>query len=255
MFCENCGRELPDNARSCSECGAPAPVAEPAEKPKRKRKPTARKMMSEGSRVTPNIVLCEDGKYRWIYEMGLFRNPTIFLLVWKIFFFITLGIFAMVMFFDTVNGYMDGERLLNNLKVMGYMFIGMTVLVALGYALYAAVMGGKYIVQFEMDDKGIDHKQIAKQAEKARKLGRLTSMAGAASGSLTAVGVGMNAQRTEMYSEFAGVRKVKLYPRRHLIKLNGRLSHNQVYAAAEDYEFVRDFILSRCDNLKNKEKS
>ena len=255
--CSACKAKLSDNARSCENRGAPA--SQPAgsqlsaessgevtaAKPKRKRKPTVKKMMNEGQHISPNIILCSDGKYRWTYELSLFKNPTIFLLVWKIFFFIFVGICLFVLLMDTLNGYMDGERFVDTLKIFGYIMIGFTVVVSLGYLLYAAVMGGKYIVMFEMDDKGVNHKQIPAQAAKARRLGELTSMLGAASGSLTAVGVGVNSTRTEMYSEFSRVRKVKLYPRRDLIKVNGRLSRNQVYAHKEDFGFVSGFITAR----------
>lgn len=235
MYCTVCGREMPDNAGFCPGCGAAAPVAGEV-------------------MASPGIRLCPDGKYRWTYEMSLFRDPSIFLLVWRIFFFIFLGIFAMIMFFDTVNGYMDGGRLVDNLKIMGYVFIGMTVLVCLGYLVYAAAMGGKYIVDFEMDERGVNHKQTPAQAAKAKKIGALTAAVGAASGSLSAAGAGLNAQRTEMYSDFSAVRKVKPYPRRHLIKVNGKLSRNQVYASAADFDFVRDYIISHCGGLKDKEK-
>ena len=60
----------------------------------------------------------------------------------------------------------------------------------------------------------------------------------------------MNATRTEMYSDFSKTRKVKSYPRRNLIKVNGLLSRNQVYAMSEDFEFVKDYIISHCENLK-----
>ena len=79
-------------------------------------------------------------------------------------------------------------------------------------------------------------------------------MAGAASGRIGTVGAGMNAQRTEMYSDFSKVRKVKAYPRRDLIKVNERFGHNQVYAAKEDFVFVKDYIVSHCLNIKIKNK-
>ena len=77
---------------------------------------------------------------------------------------------------------------------------------------------------------------------------------GAMTGNFTTMGVGMNAQRSEMYTAFARVRNVKLYPRRGLIKLNGILQHNQVYVTKGDYEFVRDYILTRCVNVRKKKK-
>ena len=203
-----------------------------------------------GERVTR----CDDGKYRWVYEVNLFTDPTIFLLVWKIFFFIFLGVFGVIMISDAVQ-WSDfyPDRLLYDLKFLGYFLFGMTTVVGIACLIYAAVMGGKYCVLFEMDEKGVNHQQTPRQAKKARKLAAVTALAGAASGNLTAAGVGMNAARTEMYSEFSKVRKVKAYPRRHLIKVNGLLEHNQVYAAKEDFAFVRDYIVSHCGNLKEKQ--
>lgn len=202
-------------------------------------------------RTSGRITLGDDGKYRWVYEMSLFRNPTVFCLVWKIFFFIILGIFSFVMIVDAIE-WSDffPDRFLNNLKFFAYFLIGMTALTAIGYGIYALIMGGKYIVEFEMDEQGVLHRQIAFQAEKAKKIAKATMAGGLASGRLTTVGVGMNAQRTEMYSEFSTVRKVKAYPRRHLIKVNGLLAHNQVYVAKEDFEFVENYVCSHCVNRK-----
>ena len=207
-------------------------------------------MMAYDEKSSENIMLCEDGKYRWVYEMNLFKNPTIFMLIWKIFFFIILGIFAFMVLIQSGNSRFWWVGFLNVAKVFGYILIGMTVLSALGYLLYAAIMGGSYIVEFEMDEKGVTHKQIASQTKNAKILGAATMIAGAASGRIGTVGVGLNAQRTEMYTEFAKVRKVKAYPRRHLIKVNERLEHNQVYAAKEDFAFVKDYIVSHCPNIK-----
>ena len=44
--------------------------------------------MKENKTQNTRVTLGNDGKYRWTYEMSLFKNPTIFLLIWKIFFFI-----------------------------------------------------------------------------------------------------------------------------------------------------------------------
>ena len=198
-----------------------------------------------------NIEFCADGKYRWRYDMSLFKNPTVFILVWKIFFFIVLGIFTITVIADAIQWKeMFLERLTDSLKFFGYILAGMTVLVGLGYTVYAIIMGGKYCVNFEMDEKGINHIQTPEQAKKARKLARGAMFVGAARGSMTSVGVGMNAQRTEMYTEFSRVKKVKAYPQRNLIKVNETLSHNQVYCEKEDFEWVKNYIVTHCPNLK-----
>ena len=195
-------------------------------------------MENIGERVT----LCEDGKYRWRYDVSLLKNPMIFLMVWKIFFFIFLGIFVITTIADTIQW--GTKRLAGNLKIWGIVLIGMTAVVFLGYLVYAAKMGWKYCVIFEMDEKGINHAQIPEQAEKARAMGEMTMRLGA--GNPTMEGIGRNSQRTEMYSEFAKVKKVKAYPNQNLIKVNGFLDHNQVYVQKEDFEFVERYIISRC---------
>lgn len=193
----------------------------------------------------------ERGVYTWTYAMSLYKNPTVFWLVWKIFFFIILGIFALMIVVDAVEwGGFSPDRLLSTLTAFGCALAVSTALVALGYLLYAAMMGGRYVVEFEMDQQRVVHRQIASQAKKARRIGRAAMFAGAASGRLTAVGVGLNAQRTEMITEFSRVKKVKVCPRRHLIKVNETLAHNQVYAAPEDFDFVAEYIRSHCPNVK-----
>ena len=201
----------------------------------------------QNNTLNSRVTLCEDGKYRWVYEMGLFKNPTIFFLVWEIFFALFVVIFVMICVTDIQWG---TATVIYNLKTAIYFLIGMTVVVAIGYAVYAAIMGGKYVVEFEMDENGINHKQTEAQANKAEKIGKATALSGVAAGKLTTIGVGMNAQRTEMYSDFCKVKKVKAYPHRHLIKVNGTLSHNQVYTAKEDFDFVKEYIIMHCPNIK-----
>ena len=243
MFCKNCGAQIDGNEKFCRACGAKNDGTT-------REKPTDKKMINEGARVTENIYLCGDGKYRWVYEMPILKNPTIFILVWKIFFFILLGIFAVTLIFDAFEGNLDGEQFLNTLKFMGIFLAGMTVLVALGVLIYAAIMGGKYVVMFEMDNDGINHKQLPKQVKKAEMIGFITALAGLATGNITTVGVGLTSSaRSEKYSEFERVRSVKAYPRRHLIKVNERFGKNQVYAESADYDFVLNYIRKRI-NIK-----
>lgn len=205
-------------------------------------------MMNDNRIFNKRVMLCDDGRYRWTYEVNLYRNPMFFFLVWKIFFFIILGIFAVMSTVDIIE---QGLRnALGNLPLFAYMVLGMTVLSGLGYLIYALIMGGRYSVEFEMDEKGIIHRQIPSQAEKARKIGNAAILAGAVSGRAGTMASGLSAQRTEMYTEFSGVKKVTQNKRLHVIKIKEGLEHNQVYTADEDFEFVLDYIISHCPGVK-----
>lgn len=252
MFCIKCGAEIGDNVKFCPNCGEPVAAVPSAEdKPKRKTRKSAVKTAKEDVKISDDITLCSDGKYRWVYEMSLFKNPTVFLLIAKILLFAFLAIFCVTTVADAVR-FGVNEKLIGNIRVCGIVFLVIFGMFILAYLIYAAIMGGKYVVEFEMDEKGVNHSQISYQAKKANKIARAAMTAGAASGRIGTVGVGMNAQRTEMYSDFEKTKKIKAYPRRHLIKVNGMLSHNQVYTAKEDFEFVLDFIVSHCPNAKRK---
>ena len=196
------------------------------------------------------VRLCKDGKYRWKYEMNMLTNPMIFLTVLKVFGGVVIGLFLVFGFFlYMIHG--DWEGLWGMAKAMLIVlaiFFGLTIL---GVLLVAAKYGGKYIVLFEMDEKGIVHMQEPKQFKKAQRLGAVTAMAGAAGGSLSTAGTGMlAASRNSSTSEFSKVRKVK--PRRwlHVIKVNQLLNHNQIYVSKEDFDFVYDFIKSHCPKVK-----
>ena len=210
-----------------------------------------RQLMARGEKISENIVFCADGKYRWTYAMSLYKDPSIFLLGWKICFFVSMGIFACMIISNLIDWGWKIEHIVGTLKFFLYFVIGMTVLVGLGYLLYALIMGGKYQALFEMDEHGINHAQLPEQAKKARTISWLTVLAGLLSRRMTTVGVGLNSARTEMYSDFSRVRKVKAFPSAHLIKVNGLLSHNRVYAAAEDFDFVLNYIMSHCPDKKD----
>ena len=232
-------------ASAAAQSAAAAPPAPQALAAQPQRAPATGELTPRGG----SIVLCADGKYRWVYAMDLLKNPTVFLLVWKILFCILAAIFAVTALIDLIQW--GGAALLNTLKFFSWFTLGMTVLVALSCYVYAMMMGGQYTVMFEMDAEGVNHVQLPQQAQRARELSDLTVLAGLASGRAAVVGAGLNAARSEMYSAFSSVRAVKACPRRGLIKVNGRLRRNQVYAAPEDFAFVLDYIRSHCENLKS----
>lgn len=241
-LCVNSGQELQDGARFCPSDGtkvvadnAPLSESEPLEN-----------IDYRGERVR----LCKDGKYRWVYEMNMLTNPTIFLTVFKVFAGIVIGMFLVFGFFlYVIHG--DWNGLLDMAKAMLLVMAIFTGLTILGVLLVAIIYKGKYIVLFEMDDKKVSHIQVPEQFKKAQKLGAITAMAGAARGNLTMAGSGMlAASKNASTSIFYRVRRVK--PRRwlHVIKVNQRLNKNQVYVTNEDFDFVYHYIKSHCPNAK-----
>ena len=113
----------------------------------------------------------KDGIYRWVYELNLYTNPTIFFLVSKIFLGIGLGIFFFIQVLVMIEDGFQLDQLLDSIVMLAAGFVGILVLVAVGYLVYAFIMGGKYCVLFEMDERGVKHTQLPHQVKKRRSSG------------------------------------------------------------------------------------
>ncbi len=194
------------------------------------------------------VRLCSDGKYRWAYEMHLLKNPTIFFTVLKVM-MISVGI---VWLFGLVIGLgdMSLDYFLFWTKLTGIMIGIFFVLTIIGILITAAILG-KYVVLFEMDENEVVHIQMPRQVKKAEVIGFITVLVGAMAKNPTTMGAGLlAASKSKSSSEFANVRRVKAYRKRNLIKVNQLFNKNQVYVADEDFDFVYDFIKSRCTKAK-----
>ena len=195
--------------------------------------------------VTKNITFDSDGVYRWVYELNLYKNPTILFLIWKIFGFVLLGIWLFMVILEIIDDNLSLDTLMDITSVFLLLALGFGLLCLIGYLLYALMMGGKYCVLFEMDDRGVHHIQMESQIKKVEAISILTMLVGAMAGRPGAVGTGMLAgARTNMYTAFVDVRNVESCPGRDLIKVNELLNKNQVYAEKEDFDFVLNFILT-----------
>lgn len=195
------------------------------------------------------VKLCEDGKYHWTYPMNMYKNPTIFLTVCKIF-GILGGIAFVLLSFSYIR---DGEwkQLLNDLKYWGIAVAVFLVIALVAYLIVAGMYGGRYIVRFTMDETGIDHEQIPSQKKNARIIGGALAGGGILGGSPGRVGQGMMvASHTSLSSDFSKVRKIKAFRGRSTIKVNAPFSKNQVYTTREDFDFVLDYIRQHCPRAK-----
>ncbi len=280
MFCEKCGKEIPDGSVFCEFCGAavgtavaavvpaavvPAPEAVESMKSEDEIKAalTGKKKSSkeidseediEGQKVSENIYLCSDGKYRWIYEYDMLRNPALLITIWKVLglsFGIVILFLMLINLLDGSFRYWDAETAFGFFRGFLLLLLFMLALGVVAYLILAASYGWKYMVLFTMDEQGVEHRQMAKQFKKAQAWGWLTAAAGALSGNISRVGTGiLAATRDSSVSTFKKVSLVRSVRRRHTIYVNQGLFHNQVYAETPDFDFVRDYIIHRCVNAK-----
>ena len=186
-----------------------------------------------------------DGVYRWVYEFNMLKNPMILLTVWKIFALVLAG---MWLFFGLLNlrDYSLTEAFILEAKALALPAAILLVLSLLAYAILAGIYGWKYCVLFEMDEEGVRHIQMEKQFKKAQAVGWLTFAAGLAAGKPGAAGAGLlSAAKNESATKFSAVKKMKVFPAMHTIKLDSPLNHNQIYAEGEDFDFVLEYISRR----------
>ena len=125
------------------------------------------------------------------------------------------------------------------------------LLSALSYLIYAAILGGKYIVYFEMDENRVVHAQLPRQFNKMKRLAGVAIIAGFLTQNLTLMGNSFLAStHSSTISNWKAVKSVKSVRGRHVIYVNETLFKNQVYAEDEDFNFVENYIRQHCQNAK-----
>ena len=246
-LCARCGATLSDDAAFCGTCGQQAGSPEiVAEQPASQPPAAAARDFPAGSSPT----LCTDGKYRWVYELGMFKNPSILFIIWKVFSAVSAGIWLFVMALEASDGDLDMR---NGIILTGTFLLflaGMLVLSTVAYLVYALIMGGRYCVLFEMDEKGVVHRQLERQAKKAEVMAAINVLVGMATANATQDGVGLLSARSELVSTFANVRSIQALRRRNTIKVNEPFAKNQIYCEDADFDFVLGYIASRCPHAK-----
>ncbi len=245
MNCNHCNKKISKDSKFCEFCGTPVVVEKSSHSQPKKYK---KRVFSK------NIVLGKDGIYRWTYRMNMWKNPTIMITLWKVFFI--GGMFPVLL----VTGLEIFEQgFLDAVSVFIPMFLGMigvvTAFVIIAYPIVTVMNGGSYQVVFELNDKGVHHIQMKKQFKKNQVMAMITVLAGVATGSPQTAGAGLMAGSKESsYSEFKNVKKIVAKPSRHVIYVNESLDHNQVYVAKEDFEQVKAYIINHCKELTLVEK-
>ncbi len=203
------------------------------------------------SEMVSRVTLCPDGKYRWIYEVNLYKNMSMFYDLMKVM-GISIGyVFAIEILVTIINGNWDG--FVNDLWTFLWVVVGLIVLFLLGYWIWAAISGGRYAALFVMDEEGVSHVQMPKTVKRAEMIGAIGMMVGAASSDITPEASSILAASSSVWrSDFKKVRNVIPKRRFQLIKVNELLTKNRVFVESpEDYEFVLGYILERCEFKKH----
>lgn len=201
------------------------------------------------------IKMCHDGKYRWTYEVNLYKNMSMFYDLMRVM-GISYGIVFVIMFVVQLCEGMEWKDQLN--AFWGFLLICavLTVVCLIGYWVWACISGGRYSALFEMDEEGVVHLQMAKTVERGKLLGAICMMIAVATGNTTLGANTLLASSVNAWkSKFKTVRKVTPKRRRHLIKVNELFSRNRIYVEnMEDYDFVLDFIRHHCPKLQRKKQ-
>ena len=254
MYCENCGAPLTDGAKFCPNCGAPQAAGQPQAMSQPQTtsqpQPEARPAPSNTGDLTARIQLCPDGKYRWSYEVNLWRNPSIFLDLIKVFGVIMLGMWLLVaIIVPLFDGYLRWHRIVDTSATFIWVLIAVLVLCLIGYVISGIVSGGRYAAYFVMDEETITHQQMAKEVKRTQVIAAINMMADDDMGSAALLA----AAQSPFITPYRRVRKIKAIRRRHLIKVDELLTKNRIYVEdPEDYEFVLRYISERCPKAKKK---
>jgi len=209
------------------------------------------------------VTLFDDGVYRWSYDLDMWHNRYLLRQIIKILCVVlgipTLFIAAMVLKTvlkhpglarDEIGFFIRNDLLA--LAVVGGLWLGTIILTLIVYAICAAVMHGTWRLCFEMDDSAVALIQSAAAKNRNGTLATIASaveiaalLSGNSSHSLHSASMALRNANESGTTSFDSVRRVKLLADLDLIDLRQLLGMNQIYVNAEDYPFVRDFILER----------
>ena len=233
MDCRHCGKAIKEEAAFCEHCG--------------ERVMADDKVMAANIQPSTGMTQSSNGKIRWVYEMNMWKNPTLLITIWKISLLASLAPALLMFFLSLEQGIF--EAIILSLKVGGMVVGIITALLMLAYPLVTIINGGKYCVVFEMDEKGIHHIQMQKQFKKSQTLAMIGAVVGTLAGSPSTIGGNLLAgSKQSLYTQFSKVKKIIVNKRRHVIYLNEALKHNQIYVSSEDFDYVHQFILKRCSS-------
>jgi hypothetical protein len=174
-------------------------------------------------------------RLQWQNSVPIFRNTAILKQLG-----IAVGIpFGLVALVITVTS----GRSVYTLYALG--LIG--ALLLLSWLFLMVVYGGRYEVEYILDDWGVLCRTQAAQARKNRIVNTLTVLLGFLSKKPAAMGVGILAQsRQEVFLKWNSVRKAAYKPESRTILLRGGWTeHIALFCTEENYSMVEQMVMRR----------
>ena len=190
------------------------------------------------------VTLCDDGVYRWSYDMDMWRNRFMLRHVLKIVCAMSVLVSLTMLAAFGLNRVSPRLAALLFIIPMG----ALSALTLLIYLICALAMRGNYHLRFEMDENKIVLVQTAETENRNRVLTTVSTVAGIAAGQRNKayrVNATLRAADSVGTTAFADVTRVRLFPDDDVIDLWEWFGMNQIYVPREDYALVRDFMLAR----------
>lgn len=153
----------------------------------------------------------ENGTYRWTYEMELLHNHAFLLFLMRLILVPSAVVFVVILAFSFKNG-TKFKTVLMAYGILVAVLAGVVVIIWFAHLFTARIFDNRFILHYEMNDK-----EIALVQGEERSV-----------------------------SEFRTVRTVRIDRENRQILLNSWFLYNMICCEEKDFDFVADYIVSRC---------
>lgn len=195
---------------------------------------------------TDRVTLCDDGVYRWYYDMDMYKNKSMLWMLLRINLFIMLGasVGGAVLVGLVKHDFKD--PMVRGIFVTGLALLAlMSVLYVIGFYIAAAVKRGNYRLHFDMREDGLELVWSPGVRQTFVTGKKVLTLAGNALGSRRVRGRYRPSLDEVSNIAFSSVFRHKSHPQWDMIDLYVPGGKFQVYVAGEDFERVERFILER----------
>ena len=192
-------------------------------------------------KYTDRVKLCEDGLYRWYYDLDMRKDRRMLTIPLKVLAVIGVLELVIVQFMPYHSGGMS------RWKVMGIMAACFALITAitLGICLIQYLArNGYYRYRFEMGPDGVRVLMDEGDVKMMQALGTAASVMSLFASSSCHTTETMQAAENAGYTSYRSVRRAAVDRAKDCIKLKLLVGANVVFSKPEDFEFVKEYIVN-----------